>query len=65
MNLLPYPRSLRRQSGSFVLPEKAALYLESSLPRDTALLPVAERLQEAARTVGTQLELVTESLRHS
>ena len=64
LNLLPYPRSLRRQAGSFVLPEQAALYLEPSLPKDTVLLPVAERLQAAARMAGTELELTTGPVHH-
>ena len=64
MNLLPYPRSLRRQAGSFVLPERAALYLEPGLPRELVLLPLAQRLQETARAAGSTLELITGPASH-
>ena len=40
------------------------LYLEPSLPRDTVLLPVAERLQAAALAAGIELELVTGPREH-
>ena len=65
LNLLPYPRFLSRQSGNYVLPARAALYLEASLPRETVLLPVAERLQIAARDAGVELELITGPKNHT
>ncbi len=40
------------------------LYLEPSLPRDTVLLPVAERLREAALNAGVELELATGAADH-
>jgi hexosaminidase len=64
LNLLPYPRTLTRHSGSYLLPARATLYLEPSLPRETALLPIAERLQSAARTAGAELELITGPKNH-
>ncbi len=59
MNLLPYPRSLRRRAGFFTLPDKAVLYLPPDLPRDTVLLSVAERLGAAAAPAGVEIEVVT------
>lgn len=64
MKLLPYPRSLKRHAGAYTIPTHAALYLEPSLPRDTVLLPVAERLQTAARNAGVELELITGPAKH-
>src|ERR1700722_9228029 len=64
LKLLPYPRSLTRHPGVYLLPAHAALYLEPSLPRETALLPIAERLQSAARTAGAELELITGPKNH-
>ena len=64
MNLLPYPRSLVRDSGTFVLPAKGVLYLDPGLPRDTVMLPVAERIQSVAAEAGVELELVTGLSKH-
>jgi hypothetical protein len=64
LNLLPYPRSLRRRGGTHILPAHAALHLDSRLDRDTVLLPLAERLQTTAKAAGVQLELITGPLRH-
>jgi hexosaminidase len=59
LNLLPGPRSLKRQPGFYTLPARAALHLNAALPRDAVLLPVAARLQAAAQAVGVELEVVT------
>jgi len=32
LNLLPYPRSLKRERGSYVLPKRAVLQLGAELP---------------------------------
>jgi hexosaminidase len=64
LKLLPYPRSLRQQPGTFVLPVQSALYLEASLPRDTVLLPLAARLQSAVKPLDVELELITGSSSH-
>jgi hexosaminidase len=64
LRLLPYPRTLRRLSGSFVLPERSALHLDPRLPRDEVLLPVAERLQSEVRARGVNLELITGPVSH-
>lgn len=64
LNLLPYPRSLRREPGFFRLPPRAVLHLDAALPRDAVLLPVAARLQSAAEAVGTELEVVTGPAEH-
>src|SRR5439155_10270893 len=64
LSLLPHPRELRRQAGFYSLPERAVLYLEPGLPRDTALLPIAARLKRAAAEAGVELELVTGQPRH-
>ena len=50
---------LQRHAGIFILPARAQLYLDAALPRDTVLLPVAERLQSAAKAVAVELELIT------
>ena len=59
LNLLPYPRSLKRQPGFYTLPRRAVLHLDAGLPRDTVLLPMAARLQAAAEAIGVELEVVT------
>ncbi len=64
LNLLPAPRSAKRQMGFYTLPEHAVLCLESSLPRDTVMLPVASRLQTAAEEICVKLELVTGPMEH-
>jgi hexosaminidase len=64
VKLLPHPRSLRRQAGTFLLPAQSALYLEASLPRDTVLLPLAGRLESAVKPLGVNLELITGSPSH-
>ncbi|HEY5915246.1 MAG TPA: family 20 glycosylhydrolase, partial [Verrucomicrobiae bacterium] len=55
---------MRRHAGFYSLPERAALYLPPGLPRDTVLLPVAERLRATAEETGVQLELVTGPAEH-
>ncbi len=59
LNLLPYPRSLRRHAGFYALPDKAILYLPPELPRDVVLLPIAERLRMAGAPARVEIELVT------
>src|SRR5690349_1437270 len=56
MNLLPYPRSVRRRGGMCRLPPRAALHLDPTLPEATAR-QVAERLASAARAQGLELQL--------
>lgn len=63
MNLLPYPRSLERRPGYCEIPERAAVHLGSTLPRD-ALLSAGTRLQEAALAAGCKLEIVTGPAEH-
>jgi hypothetical protein len=64
VNLLPYPRRLKRHSGTFVFPARSVLYLDAALPRDAVLLPIAERLQDASRAAGFELELITSFPQH-
>jgi hypothetical protein len=64
LNLLPYPRSLKREPGFYVLPKQALVYLDATLPRDDTLLPVATRLQAAAEAIGVRLEVVTGRVEH-
>jgi hexosaminidase len=59
LNLLPYPRSLKRQPGFYTLPKQAVLHLEAELPRDEVLLPVAARLQAVAEGIGVGLDAIT------
>jgi len=46
------------------LPTRAVLYLDSALPRDSVMLPLAERLKLTAETVGVCLELITGPAKH-
>lgn len=64
MRLLPCPRQLTRRPGTLHLPARGVLHLPATLPRDTVLLPVAERLQSAAEASGVALELATGPARH-
>jgi hexosaminidase len=64
VNLLPHPRFLKRHTGFFLLPVDSVLHLDSTLPRDSVLLPCAERLKTAAAAVGVKLELVTGPAAH-
>jgi hexosaminidase len=64
LRLLPYPRSLQRRPGFYTLPQTGAVHLDPALPRDTVLLPLAERLQAAAKICGSRLQLVTGSSQH-
>src|SRR5262249_16885735 len=64
LNLLPYPRSLKRRTGFYNLPDRSVLRLAPELPRESTLLPVAERLNAAAKAVGVNLELVTGPASH-
>src|SRR5262245_25830775 len=63
LNLLPYPRSLERRPGHYVMPERAVLHLDAKLPRDVSL-NVGARLQEGARDAGSELETVTDPWKH-
>src|ERR1043165_518660 len=58
MNLLPCPRFQKRHSGFYTVSERGGLHLDGSLPRDTVLLPLAERLQSATAAVGVMTEVV-------
>jgi len=64
MNLLPHPRFLKRLGGYFTLPPHPVLYLDPALPRDTVLLPLAERLAQSAESASVELELVTGPVKH-
>lgn len=64
MNLLPCPRSLKRQPGFYLLARKAVLHLDEGLPQDTVLLPTAGRLQSTAKAIGVELEVVTGPCQH-
>src|SRR3989442_10846608 len=59
MNLLPHPRFLKRQPGFYTLPPRGVFHLDAALPRETVLLPVAERLRSAAEDAGVEVEVVT------
>jgi hexosaminidase len=54
LKLLPHPRFLERLSGSFLLPARATLRLDRSLPAEVASA-IAARLQSAAKGVGVKL----------
>jgi hexosaminidase len=59
LKLLPHPRFLRRQSGTLRLPAECGLHLPGDLPKDTVLLPLAARVQEAAHEAGFNTRLIT------
>jgi hexosaminidase len=57
LKLLPHPRFLERRSGSFLLPARATLQLDASLPADLAS-SVAARLQSVAKKAGVELRVL-------
>ena len=61
LNLLPYPRSLKRERGFYLLPKQADLRIVGELPWETALAPAVERLRSAIEDVGVKLDLARES----
>lgn len=64
LNLLPFPRQVRRLAGHYLIPAQAVMHLEASLPRDTIMLPLAARLISTADEIGVQLQLVTGPAEH-
>ncbi|HEV2207573.1 MAG TPA: glycoside hydrolase family 20 zincin-like fold domain-containing protein [Verrucomicrobiae bacterium] len=64
MDLLPFPRSLKRLPGFLQLPGQAVLHLDTALARDEVLLPLAERLRADAQPGGIELEVVTGPPQH-
>jgi hexosaminidase len=54
VNLLPFPRSLRREAGSFLLPRNTAVYVESNFPAASAML---SHVAAAADEIGVLLSL--------
>ncbi len=58
MKLLPHPRFLERQSGTFLLPARATLQLDASLTDDVAS-SIATRLQSVAKYAGVELKVRT------
>src|SRR5271157_3611211 len=57
LELLPFPRSVRRHAGFFSFPKRPAVYLDSALSSKGLLLPIAARLQAAVGAAGAELEL--------
>ena len=55
LKLLPHPRFLERQSGTFLLPARATLQLDRSLPTEIASA-ITARLQSTAKDVGVKLK---------
>jgi hypothetical protein len=55
---------VNRRAGFYVLPRRGVLHLDPALPRDTVLLPIATRLQSAAKVLGVDLEVVTGPAEH-
>jgi hypothetical protein len=56
VNLLPFPRSLKRASGFFLLPRETSFYLETGFPAASAML---KSVAAAADGVGVLLSLRT------
>jgi hexosaminidase len=54
VNLLPFPRSLKREAGSFPLPRETSVYLESGFPAASAML---RSFAAAADGIGVLLSL--------
>jgi hexosaminidase len=52
VNLLPFPRSLKREAGSFTLPRKTAVCVESAFPAASAML---RYVAAAAEDIGVLL----------
>ncbi len=57
MNLLPFPRSLKRTSGFYALPSNGVALFELGLTPETVILPLFTRLQEATAGAGAGLGL--------
>jgi hexosaminidase len=53
--LLPCPRFLRQEQGSYTLPARALFQMAEDFPKETTLLPLAERLRVAAAIAGCEL----------
>src|SRR5438270_839606 len=60
MLLLPHPRSLKRQTGFYTLPDRGVLHLDAEGVR----LSEAERVQAVAEEIGVELEIVTGPPQH-
>jgi hypothetical protein len=58
LKLLPHPRFLERQTGSFLLPARATLRLDDSLTAEVSSA-IAARLQSVARDAGVKLKVRT------
>jgi hexosaminidase len=56
---------LRRQSGTFLLPARSTVYFENGPSRETVLLPLAKRLQAAAKVAGVELKLISRPTKDS
>jgi hexosaminidase len=64
LNLLPYPRALQRRSGFFTLRKRAALHLESTLPRQELMIPLFLQLKAIAAGIDVELDLITGPAEH-
>jgi hypothetical protein len=58
LNLLPFPRSLEREAGFFVLPEQTSVFLENEPPQNSGTL---RSLAAAADGIGVLLEFDAET----
>lgn len=58
MNLLPFPRSLKRNAGSFLLPRETSFYLDSGFPAASAVL---RSIAAEADRIGVLLSFKTEA----
>lgn len=65
MPLLPHPRFLEPRPGRCRLAPETAVLFDPASPRDTVLLPLAERLREAASQAGFRLECGLELAREA
>lgn len=55
MNLLPFPRSLERRPGVFIVPKLAGLSIDGGLPGEV-VRPILARLTEAIEVAGARVE---------
>jgi hexosaminidase len=61
VNLLPFPRSLKREAGTFQLPRETSFHLESGFP---AALAMVRSVAAAADGIGVLLSLKTGQTRN-
>lgn len=57
LQLLPYPRYINPQEGTFTLPFKGSIYLANHLGEEQELLPLAKQIQELLESQHIKIHL--------